>query len=39
MTVAGRELVSLEATPYYHCVCHCVGHSFLWGGGYPRRQE
>ncbi|MEZ0148233.1 MAG: transposase [Candidatus Reddybacter sp.] len=38
MTKARSQQISLEATPYYHCVSRCVRRAFLCGDSYEHRR-
>ena len=38
MTRARSQQVSLEATPYYHCVSRCVRRAFLCGESFEHRR-
>ena len=39
MTRARATLVSVEDTPYYHCVARCVRRAFLCGVGTLTNQS
>ena len=45
MTYARKHLISLQDTPYYHCVARCVRRAWLWrtddfsGKDYSHRKQ
>lgn len=39
MTRARYQQISLEETPYYHCICRCVRRAFLCGRDHYSGQD